>query len=131
MFYSTQKTKKRPNCALSCRVAPFRKCQHFLSQNNENIGGGPFREKSLNTEKKRKGGPFGIFQHPFCCKILKKLKGTLWRKKIEKSHNAEKLKGDPLGFLNIHSVAKHQKLKGPFGEKFLFLQKKSHNAEKN
>ena len=27
--------------------------------------------------------------------------------------------GDPLGFFNIHSVAKHQKIAGgPFGEKF-------------
>ena len=29
-----------------------------------------------------------------------------------KSHNAEKLKGDPLRFFNIHSVAKHQKIEG-------------------
>ena len=27
-----------------------------------------------------------------------------------KSHNAEKLKGDPFGFFNIHSVAKHEKI---------------------
>ena len=38
--------------------------------------------------------------------------------------------GDPLGFFNIHSVAKHQKIGGgPFGGK-LFLEKKSHNAKK-
>ena len=37
-----------------------------------------------------------------------------------KSHNAEKnRKGDPLGFFNIHSVAKHQKIEG---EKFLFSE---------
>ena len=37
----------------------------------------------------------------------------------KKSHNAEKTeRGDPLGFSNIHSVAKHQKnAGGPFGEK--------------
>ena len=41
-------------------------------------------------------------------------------------------RGDPLGFSNIHSVAKQQKkLKGdPLGKKF-FSGKKSHNAEKN
>ena len=40
-------------------------------------------------------------------------------------------RGDPLGFFNIHSVAKHQKNAGrPFGEKF-FFEKKSRSAEKN
>ena len=39
-------------------------------------------------------------------------------------------RGDPLGFSNIHSVAKQQKIEGgPFGE--FFSGKKSHNAEKN
>ena len=34
------------------------------------------------------------------------------------SHNAEKLKGGPLRFSNMHSVAKHQKMQGgPFEEK--------------
>ena len=36
-------------------------------------------------------------------------------------------KGDPLGFFNIQSVAKHQKIEG---EKFLFSEKKSRNAGK-
>ena len=35
--------------------------------------------------------------------------------------------GDPLGFFNIHSVAKHQKIKGG---NFYFLKKKSRSAEK-
>ena len=40
-------------------------------------------------------------------------------------------RGDPLGFFNIHSVAKHQKMQGgPFGENF-FFEKKSRSAEKN
>ena len=39
-------------------------------------------------------------------------------------------RGDPLGFFNIHSVAKHQKnAGGPFGENF-FSKKKSCSAEK-
>ena len=37
-------------------------------------------------------------------------------------------RGDPLGFFNIHSVAKHKKFEGgPFGKNM--FQKKSHNAE--
>ena len=53
-----------------------------------------------------KGGPFGE-------KNFRK-----------KSHNAEKLKGDPLEFFNIHSVAK-QEIEGG-----IFFGKMSHNAEK-
>ena len=41
-------------------------------------------------------------------------------------------RGDPLGFFNIHSVAKHQKnAGGPFGENVFFSKKKSRSAEKN
>ena len=49
--------------------------------------------------KKLKGGPFGIFQHPFCRKTAKKFKGRPFGEKIspKKSHNAEKTEsGDPL-----------------------------------
>ena len=52
------------------------KLSAFLSQ----LKGDPlakkqiFEKKSHNAEK-QKGGPFGIFKHPFCCKISKKLKG--------------------------------------------------------
>ena len=56
---------------------------------------------------------FGIFQHSFCCKISKKIEGGPFED-IEnvsnKSHSAKKLNGGPLGFFNIHSVAKHQKI---------------------
>ena len=49
------------------------------------------------------------------------------------SHSAEKCKrGDPLGFINIYSVAKYQKTRK--GDSFRTLKnfrKKSHNAEKN
>ena len=63
-----------------------------------------------------------------CCKISKKMKGDplktlkMFRTKV----NAEKNKWDPVGFFNIHSVAKHQKKlkKGPFDEK------QSHKGEK-
>ena len=48
------------------------------------------------------GGPFG--------------EKTNFRKKVSQCRNTER--GDPLGFFNIHSVAKQQKIEGgPFGEK--------------
>ena len=53
-------------------------------------------------------------------------------KKIEKkSPNAEKTeRGDPLGFFNIHSVGKYQKIEeGPFGENF-FSEKKVSQSRK-
>ena len=34
-----------------------------------------FGKKSHNAEKKLKGGPFGVFQHPFCRKTSKKMQG--------------------------------------------------------
>ena len=57
---------------------------------------------------------------------MKKLKKTKIFIFGKKSHNAEKKteRGDPLGFFNIHSVAKHQKkCRGdPLG-KFFFRKK--------
>ena len=49
------------------------------------------------------------------------------------THSAEKCKrGDPLGFINIYSVAKYQKTrKGDSFETLKIFQKKSHTAEKN
>ena len=48
------------------------------------------------------------------------------------SHSAEKCKrGDPLGFINIYSVAKYQETrKGDSFETLKNFRKKSHNAEK-
>ena len=57
-----------------------------------------------------------------------------WNPLVEKtfpkkiSQCRKNLKGDPLGFFNIHSVAKHQKVEGdPLG---IFFEEKSHNDEK-
>ena len=49
----------------------------ILSQNIKKLKGEIFifGKKFHSAEKKRKGGPFGIFQHPFCRKTAKKLKG--------------------------------------------------------
>ena len=107
------------------------KLSTFLSQ----LEVGPFGEKT-NFRKKvsqcrkteRGTGPFEIFKHIICCKISKKLKGPFGEKQIlEKSLTMPKKteRGDPLGFFNIHSVAKHQKIEG--GKKF---PKKSRSAEK-
>ena len=54
----------------------FRNCQHFcLFHNAENL----------------KGGPFGIFKNPICCKGSKKLKeDPLERKNLEKVSECQK-----------------------------------------
>ena len=106
--------------------------------------GGLFGEKKLKEvsqfRKKLEGGPFGIFQHPFCRTTPEKMKAEplrifFCRKEVAlcrnnekkeknfpeifrnffevsgKSHSAEKW-GEPLGFLNVHCVAKYQKIEG-------------------
>ena len=53
---------------------------------------------------------------------------TLVKKNRKVSRCRKTERWDPLGFFNIHSVAKHQKIEGGhFGEKNF---EKSHNAEK-
>ena len=65
-----------------------------------------FKKKTQNAEKKLRGGPFRIFQHPFCCKTPKKLKGDpLVEKNEKKSHSAQNnLKGGPFGLVRYCSV---------------------------
>ena len=57
-----------------------------------------FQEKISQCRKKLKGGTFGIFQHPFCRKIIKQLKREPFGAKIvseKKSRSAEKIeRGD-------------------------------------
>ena len=83
--------------------------------------------------KNRKRGPFGIFKHPICCKISKKLKGDpLERKNFEKvSQCRKKLKGGPSGFFQhtfCHKTAKKNREGTHWGK--IFSQKKSRSAEK-
>ena len=82
-----------------------------------------FEKKSHNVEK-LKGGPFGIFKHTICCKISKKLKGGPFGEKFFLENKVSQCRKterrDTLGFFNIHSVAKHQKIEGG---KFLFSEK--------
>ena len=49
-------------------------------------------EKKSHIAEKTKGGSFGIFQHPYCRKTAKDLKGEPLGKHFpgKKSHNAEK-----------------------------------------
>ena len=59
-----------------------------------------------------KGGPFEIFQHPFCRKTPKKIEGGPFGEKTfsdKKSRNAKKTERGPFGFFNIHSVVKLRK----------------------
>ena len=60
---------------------------------------------------------------------------NFWKKFFfqKKSHSAEKCKrGDPSGFINKHSVAKHQKTqRGDLLGKLKNFRKKSHSSEKN
>ena len=65
-----------------------------------------------------KGGHFKIFLTSLLLQNFKKLKRDLknFQKKtnenFQQSHSAEKFERDPLGFFNIRSVAKYQKMKG-------------------
>ena len=63
-------------------------------------------------------------------KIHTQKKWTEWHFNVflKKSHNAEKLKGDPLRFFNIHSVAKHEKIEE--NKKFYFREKISQCRKK-
>ena len=110
-IYSTEKSKNQKNGPSGApgpaSASPWRakrgalpKLSTFLSQ----LKGGPFGEKtnfqkkSHNAEK-LKGGPSGIFKHPFCRKTAKKIEGGPFGEKFrkKKSRSAEKnWKGDPL-----------------------------------
>ena len=67
--------------------------------------GDPFMKKLKKVSQCRKnlkGGPFGIFQHPFCRKTPKKWKGALWGKTfVQKSLAMPKKnwKGGPFGLV--------------------------------
>ena len=62
-------------------------------------------------------------------KKIEENKNFHFREKISQCRKKTE-RGDPLGFFNIHSVAKHQKnAGGPFGENF--FREKSRSAEKN
>ena len=78
-----------------------------LSQNNKKLKRGKFlfSEKHLRVPKKTEWGDhFGIFQHPFCRKTAKKLKGgTFGEKKFRKKSLAvpKKMEGGTLWSLRV------------------------------
>ena len=76
-------------------------------------------------KKNRKGGPFGLFQHPFCRKTSKKCRGALWGKFFskKKSRSAEKNeRGESL--VSPGMVCYREKQKKPFW--FSSLDQKVH-----
>ena len=76
----------------------------FYSTRKPKIFRKKFFEKKLHTQKNGPSGAPGPAS------------ASPWRAKVSKCRKTER--GDPLGFSNIHSVAKHQKnAGGPFGEK--------------
>ena len=80
--------------------------------------------------RKTKGAPFGVFKHPICCKISKKLRGGPFGEK-KKSQIAEKLKGGTLwGFSTSILSQNIKELKGSFGEK-IFSRKSLAVPKKN
>ena len=83
-----------------------------------------------NTQKLDREDFLRFFIH-FVANYQQIAGGGLWVEKFQKkSHNAKKLKGEPLGFFNFHSVAKHQnKLKQEPFDQNNFRKKKSHNVE--
>ena len=101
-----------------------------LSTFSSLLKGGPFGEKTNFRKKshkaeKLKAETLWDFKHPICCIISMKLKegDPLERKKFKEKKVSQCRKterGDPLGFFNIHSVAKHQQFEGG---KFLFSEK--------
>ena len=68
--------------------------------------------KSLTMPKKNCEGPFGIFQHPFCCKTPKKMKGGPFggKKFLIKSRTVPKkiLFGKPFWFSSLGQQVKFE-----------------------
>ena len=87
--------------------------KHEKIEENKNFY---FRKKISQCRKKLKGGPFGIFQHPFCRKTAKKIEGGPFGEKIpeKKSRSAEKnWKGGVFG------LARYGMLRGKTEKTFL------------
>ena len=81
-FYSKKlhTQKNGPSGALK-GGALWRFSTSILSQNIKKLKGEIIIfGKILTVPNKTERGPFGVFQHPFCRKTAKKLKGTFWGK---------------------------------------------------
>ena len=123
LFYSTRKSK-------IFREKIFEKKFSKKSHTQKNGPSGAL--KSHNAEK-LKGGPFGVFQHPFCRKTWKN-----WRKQ-KLSFSGKNLtmpkknwKGGPFGIFQHPFCRKtSKKCRGTLWRKIFFRKKKSRSAEKN
>ena len=140
-IYSTRKSKSNkkgpsgaPGPASATRRSPWRAKWETESVNIfVAVEGGPFEEKKFigksHNAEKLKGRPFGIFKHPMCCKISKKLKGgpsgekKILEKKVSQCRETEKVA--PFGIFQHPFCRKTaKKLKGgPFKEKIFFPKK--------
>ena len=95
----------------------FNSLEHISAMRNPiaKLGANPvcFGKKSHSAEKNWKGGPFGIFQHPFWRK--KNEGGPFGRKKIPEKSLAvpKKMEGGPFG------LAGYGMLRGKTGKTFL------------
>ena len=109
----------------------FRNCQHFCRSWRGNLLKKKqiFEKKSHNAEK-LKGGPLRFLSTQSAVKYQRNWRGNPLEKKfLERSLTMPKnWKGDPSGFFNIHSIAKHQKIEG---RKFLFSEKNLTVPKKN
>ena len=84
------------------------------------VNWGPFDDfflgKKFHNAEKLKGGPFEIFQHPFCRKSPKKLKGDPLRIFFFKENAPQCRKNSKVGDL---SLARYCMLRGKKGKTFL------------
>ena len=97
----------------------------FLSQNIKKIEGGPFggknSKKTHSVKKNWKGGPLGIFKHPFYRKTFKKLKGDplvkhFFGKKVPQCRDpldryATRKKGKPFRFNSLGQMVQFDTIK--------------------
>ena len=86
------------------------------------VEGGPFGEKTIFRKvsqcQKTERGPFGVFQHPFCCKTAKKIEGgpfgeNIFRKKVSQCRKKIEREEGPFG------LARYGMLRGKTGKSFL------------
>ena len=129
-YSKIEKPKNGPSGAL--KGGHFRNCQHFCrSWRGDPLEKKQIFEKSLTMPKNWKGGPFGVFQHPFCRKTSKNWRGEnfYFRKKI--SQCRKKLwKGGPFGIFRQFCRKTAKKIEGTLWGKIFFRKKVSQCREK-
>ena len=65
-------------------------------------------QKAQSFKNCIRGGPFGLFENPVCCKISEKIGGGAhWRHFEKKSHKAEKRAGKFISHFKLNSNVTH------------------------